>query len=749
MPVPAPGNRKGLGGPGGGGREEAEPVRVREQFPETLYWQPQLVTDDQGHARLTLDLADSITTWRLTASAVSADGRLGATQHGIKVFQPFFVNLKLPVALTRGDEVTVPVVVYNYSTQVQTVKLTLDKAAWFAPLEGLEKTVTVPAGEVLSTSYRLRAGKVGRQVLQVTARASGVEPDAVKRTVEVVPDGERIDLAFNGPVQGSVDVPLTVPADAVEGSPKAVLKLYPSGLSQVVEGLDAIFRMPYGCFEQTSSTTYPNVLALDYLKRTKKSVPSVEAKARQYIHLGYQRLLSFEVAGGGFDWFGRPPANRTLTAYGLLEFTDMAKVHDVDEKLIARTRAWLLKRLNSDGSWDAEGHAMHEDVLHGGNPQAQKLAATAYIGWAVYSSPAPPGGDVLTLQSGSGPSRVNSPAELTRRFLLQHQPGTISDPYVLALICNALVATGADALKVKPYLDRLDSLRKKSKDEKSVWWEQPAGARTQFYGAGRGGKVEATAMAVLALLPSGQYPGTVRSALAWLVGQKGPQGNWYSTQATVLALKALLAGSEAPLGDQKARRFAVLLDGKSVKEIVVEPDQSEVVQQIDLSGLLRPGEQTLTLKSSKPGGTSYQVAFRYHLKEAKRQPTKGPLSITVDYDRSDLAVNDLVRATATVANETQKVAPMVMLDLPIPPGFALETADLAQQKEVIAKYQVTARQAILYLRSLPARGQVKITYRLRATMPVKVRVSAARVYEYYDPDRQATSKPARLTVKGQ
>ena len=57
-------------------------------------------------------------------------------------------------------------------------------------------------------------------------------------------------------------------AEAIEGSPKMILKIYPSTFSQIVEGLDGIFRMPYGCFEQTSSTTYPNVLALDYLKRT-------------------------------------------------------------------------------------------------------------------------------------------------------------------------------------------------------------------------------------------------------------------------------------------------------------------------------------------------------------------------------------------------------------------------------------------------------------------------------------------------
>src|SRR5262249_42055607 len=52
-------------------------VRARQHFPETLLWRPELITDDQGRASLDLARADSITTWRLTASAVSADGLLG------------------------------------------------------------------------------------------------------------------------------------------------------------------------------------------------------------------------------------------------------------------------------------------------------------------------------------------------------------------------------------------------------------------------------------------------------------------------------------------------------------------------------------------------------------------------------------------------------------------------------------------------------------------------------------------------
>ena len=46
-----------------------------------------------------------------------------------------------------------------------------------------------------------------------------------------------------------------------------LVRIYPSAFSQVVEGLEQVFQLPHGCFEQTSSTTYPNVLALDYLQR--------------------------------------------------------------------------------------------------------------------------------------------------------------------------------------------------------------------------------------------------------------------------------------------------------------------------------------------------------------------------------------------------------------------------------------------------------------------------------------------------
>src|SRR5262249_15608586 len=197
----------------------------------SLLGRRELITDDAGRATLTVELAASITPWRVSASAVSADGRLGATQQPLKVFQPFFVDVNLPVALTRGDEVAVPIVVSNYLDKPQTVSLTLDDAVWCDLLDAAEQRLELAAAEVRSVRYGLRARLAGTHTLQVSARGAGVA-DAVKRTVEVVPDGRAVERVVNGTLAAPAGVDLEVPGDAVPGSVRAVVKLYPSGFSQ-------------------------------------------------------------------------------------------------------------------------------------------------------------------------------------------------------------------------------------------------------------------------------------------------------------------------------------------------------------------------------------------------------------------------------------------------------------------------------------------------------------------------------------
>jgi uncharacterized protein YfaS (alpha-2-macroglobulin family) len=111
-------------------------------------------------------------------------------------------------------------------------------------------------------------------------------------------------------------------------------------------------------------------------------------------------------------------------------------------------------------------------------------------------------------------------------------------------------------------------------------------------------------------------------------------------------------------------------------------------------------------------------------------------------------VDQNITAVATAVNNRSEPAPMVILDLPIPAGFALDADDLtaAVKAGTLARFQLTPRSVITYLRDLPPGAPVALRYHLRATMPVKLTVPAAHAYEYYDPARQGFSATARLTV---
>jgi len=112
---------------------------------------------------------------------------------------------------------------------------------------------------------------------------------------------------------------------------------------------------------------------------TDQLTPEIEMKAREYINLGYQRLLTFECPNGGFSWYGNEPGKPILTAYGLMEFTDMARVHYVDPAMIQRTQEWLLGKQKSDGSWPPDDHDLF-NVLN------TTLQSTAYATWALIHS---------------------------------------------------------------------------------------------------------------------------------------------------------------------------------------------------------------------------------------------------------------------------------------------------------------------------------------------------------------------------
>jgi hypothetical protein len=223
----------------------AEPPRLRQYFPETLYWAPEVLTDEEGFVSLQIPMADSITTWRLTALASSQDGRLGFATRGLRVFQDFFVDIDLPVALTQEDEISIPVGAFNYLPEAQQVRLVVEPEGWFELLGAGERTLTIASNDIEVVYFPIRVLDFGRQGFQVTAWGEEMS-DAIRREVDVVPNGKEIRQTESDWLRESKDVTIEVPAAAVPDATSVEVKIYPGAMAQAVEGLEKILRLPHG-----------------------------------------------------------------------------------------------------------------------------------------------------------------------------------------------------------------------------------------------------------------------------------------------------------------------------------------------------------------------------------------------------------------------------------------------------------------------------------------------------------------------
>jgi hypothetical protein len=219
-------------------------------------------------------------------------------------------------------------------------------------------------------------------------------------------------------------------------------------------------------------------------------------------------------------------------------------------------------------------------------------------------------------------------------------------------------------------------------------------------------------------------------------------------------LRALLRASEQSGSDARGTA-EVLLDGKKVVTLEIGRENNDLFHQFVLPQTSADRDNEIEIRFSGKGGLAYQIAGRYFVPWQQATPHES-LAIEVKYDRTRLAQDEMVKGTAKIRNNLDKTAKMVMVDLGIPPGFELLSEDLQQMVEKTAsaksgrleKFNMTATQAILYFDSIAPRDSFEVRYRLRAKYPIHAAGFASRVYEYYDPNVNATAKPARFEVSG-
>jgi hypothetical protein len=280
------------------------------------------------------------------------------------------------------------------------------------------------------------------------------------------------------------------------------------------------------------------------------------------------------------------------------------------------------------------------------------------------------------------------------------------------------------------------------------------------------GSIETTALAALALQRAERSPELANGALAYLIKQKDSFGSWHNTQATVLALKALIQSVRGG-GEKINATVTVTLNGSQSKTVRVTPENFDVVQLLSFDDVNPSADNKVELKSEGQGTLMYQVASSYYLpwgvlgRFPDLAPAQDAVVIDVKYDRAQMAVNDTVGVTVTVRlNQKGARAESALVDLGLPPGFTVLSEDLEALVQsfrsglpkdykgaTVQRYELTGRQILVYLANLSEGQPLTFSYRLLARFPLAVRSPASSVYDYYNPAISGEKAPQLIEVK--
>ena len=693
---------------------------TRDDFTETIYWNPLVIADEFGHAVVEFDLSDSITTFRVTAHAHSNGGRIGSGDGEVISRRPFYLEPKLPLEVTQGDRIDLPVAAANGTGQDQPASFGLQTSDLFALNGTPNRSVTLAANGRAREIFALNVTGNGRGMIAVNGSMNGDWTDSVKRPLTSVSQGFPVEESLAGILkQNENSLTLKLPPGWTPDSLNVALRVFPNPVSEAQQSLAGMLRNPGGCFEQTTSSNYPNTMVLRMLSGSSGQAyagvkPATIRRAKEFLKKGYARLTGYESASGGFEWFGGDPGHEALTAMGLMQFYDMKPVFPVDEEMLERTTKWLLSRRDGEGSFHINPRFLH-------NWGAPQDTLSAYIVWALTETHEP-----LVIQQIS--------RELSR---VQDVGAETDDPYLLALCAASLSNAGmhgpADQL-----LGRLEAFMAADGSLE--------GAVTVTVSGGFAKKVETTALAALAWQKRPSFSSQAARALNWLRSNRRGGGHFGSTQATVLALKALLGNPQQPSGDSSGT-ITVAIGDTQVGDMNDSDTASGAPTLVIPASALQPGENTLVVSNGTGADVSYAIDLQYHAARPANDD-QCPLRLTTKLSSETVEAGEVVSLEATLTNSVDRGQPMSMVALGLPAGLEPRTEQLDELRDdgVIDFYELRNREVICYWRTLEANQQIDLRLDLTAEIPGKYTGPASRTWLYYTAEQKQWADPLVVEI---
>ncbi|MDH5379489.1 MAG: TonB-dependent receptor plug domain-containing protein [Cyclobacteriaceae bacterium] len=672
-------------------------VVERNDFRTTVFWENEVVTDEDGNAELVFYNNDAVSSFRIVTEGITPFGEIGRSEINYHTSMPLAADIRVPEFIGMEDIAYVPVRITNESEEQQsaTVEITVPRGI---TLNGPENySVDIPSGESKTAWFTLKSsGQTGEFPIDIEVKSVHFQ-DKMTRQLKVKNIGFPIKYSFSS-MSDDTTFHFSI-NDMEKGTLKAEFTAYLNIFSDLMDGVESIFREPYGCFEQVSSSNYPNILAMQLLKQSGESNKSIETNAMRYLTSGYKKLIAYEIKGGGFEWYGDPPAHEGLSAYGLLQFMEMKKVSNlVDEKMLERTYQWIMSRKNGNGSF-------HQNQGKYGFSSASDIVNNAYLIYAL-----------------SEYKQENLDKEYAKAY---QEAMSSKDHYRLPLL--AMASYNLD--KKQGYRLIIDYFREfiEQKSFKNIRADHSI---VRSYG--NSFNAEILSLWTLALLKDAQnnLP-YINTCISELVKYR-KHGGFGSTQATALALKSLTLYSQY-VSSSLQGKIAITTNGTLSEEGQYSNGNMERLTMTSFQKDLKTNENSVNirfLETESPVSNSLNVSY---FTKTPPSNTECKVALNLKYSSEQLSVNEFLRLNIQIKNKTNDGLPSTIAEIGIPGGLSLQPWQLKelQEKKVFDYYEILDGKLVIYYREMGPNETKNIQLDLKAEVPGQYTGVSSSTYLYY------------------
>ncbi len=515
-----------LPGVGGGGGGPGPQESVRQNFPDTAYWNASIVTGADGTAQVSFDLPDNLTTWQADLRGLTADTRVGQAAVQVVASKDLLIRPETPLFLVAGDHVELAAIAQNNTqTDLDTqVSLTAVGFALDDPGQAVQP-VSVPAGGQVRITWwgTAQSGANADLVFSVRASANGVALQDFAR-----PDqGTLPILKYTSPQTYSTSGVLGQAGQQIEGislphsfqptDGELRVEMVPSLAAVLTSGLSALENSPYQGTEQTLSRFLPNLETYQALTGLGINSPALKDRLDRTLASGVQQLLSQQNTDGGWGWYPGSQSDAYISAYVLLGLSRAQTAGlQVDSQAISAAADYLRAGLGTPGA----------------SSQTWELDRMAFSLFALE-------------EAGAG-----DPGAAAQVYTLRDQ----LNPWAKALLALTLGSPSAQSSESQTLISDLESSALRTAT--GAHWEGNASD-----GANPETPVFTTAVTLYALAQEDPASPLIPMAVQYVMDHRNADAAWSSTYESAWVLMALTASLKGTGDLQASYTFSATLNG--------------------------------------------------------------------------------------------------------------------------------------------------------------------------------------------